>query len=230
MTAEKNWPDKLKKNILVTEKSARCFTYGEGGEDTRHVWIVMHGYGQLASGVMQHFTGLDPQTHFVVAPEGLSRFYVNGLYGKVGASWMTSEDRELEIKDQLHFLDRVYEQFVSPMNQEKLRIHALGFSQGVATLTRWLVHRKPDIDSIIFWAGTAPFSEIEACTEPFSRVPWYFVIGDEDEFLPEKAVQRHLKNLEEKSGSKIRILRYKGRHRIEAGALSELLKVIGAAS
>jgi predicted esterase len=143
---------------------------------------------------------------------------------------MTSEDRELEIKDQLHFLDRVYEQFLSPMNREKLRIHALGFSQGVATLTRWLNHRKPDIDSIIFWAGTAPFAEIEARTEPFSRVPWYFLVGDEDEFLPEKAVQRHLKNLEEKSGRKIRLLRYKGRHRIEAEALRELVKLIGAAS
>ncbi len=230
MTAEKNRPERLQKNIVVTQRNARCFTYGEGGKDTRHAWIVMHGYGQLASGVMQHFTRLNPQTHFVVAPEGLSRFYVNGLYGKVGASWMTSEDRELEIEDQLSFLDRVYAEFLSPLEHKKLRIHALGFSQGVATLTRWLIHRKPPIDSIVFWAGTAPIAEIKARRQPFSKVPWYFVVGDEDEFLPEKAVQRHLKNLEEKSGRKIRVLRYKGRHRIEPEALMELLTLIEAAS
>jgi len=230
MTAEKNWLERLQKNIIITERSARCFTYGAGGEDTRHVWLVMHGYGQLASGVMKHFTRLNPQTHFVIAPEGLSRFYVNGLYGKVGATWMTSEDRELEIEDQLRFLDKVYKQFIPSMAHEDLRIHAVGFSQGVATLTRWLIHRKPGIHSIIFWAGTAPLSEIEANPEVFRSVPWYMVIGDEDEFLLEKAVKRHSKNLEEKSGRKVRMLRYKGRHRIEAAPLDELVKIIEEAS
>ena len=79
---------------LSVEKTARYFTMGEGKANCQYLWIVLHGYGQLASSVIKRFKTLDPDKHFVLAPEGLSRFYWGeGFGGKAVASWMTSEDR-----------------------------------------------------------------------------------------------------------------------------------------
>ena len=36
-----------------------------------------------------------------MAPEGLSRFYLEGFSGKVGATWMTREDRLNDIDNYL---------------------------------------------------------------------------------------------------------------------------------
>src|ERR1051325_10016453 len=47
----------------------------------------------------------------LVAPEGLSRFYLSerATERRVGASWMTREDRLAEIADYLGYLDAVYD-------------------------------------------------------------------------------------------------------------------------
>ena len=94
----------IKNHILVT-KTARYFTLGELNENTRELWFVLHGYAQLASDFIQDFEGLDNGTRFIVAPEGLNKFYARGFGGKPAASWMTSEDRENEIIDYINYLN-----------------------------------------------------------------------------------------------------------------------------
>ena len=51
---------------------------------------------------------LEDESRVLVAPEGLSRFYVNATHGLVGASWMTREDRQHEIDDYVGYLDAIY--------------------------------------------------------------------------------------------------------------------------
>ncbi len=115
----------------------------EGSPSERSVeelWIVLHGYRQLARRFLRPFRGLAGPNRLVVAPEGHSRFYLEGAPGPhrsadpVGASWMTREDREMEIRDYVAYLDRVRGRFAGPGT----RLTVLGFSQGVHTAARWV--------------------------------------------------------------------------------------------
>ncbi|RZK92309.1 MAG: phospholipase, partial [Hymenobacter sp.] len=93
---------------LTISRTARYQQLGEFSAATRQLWLVAHGYGQLAEYFMRHFNsvhGLDPTGTVIVAPEALSRFYISGTSGRVGASWMTTADRLVEIADQAAYLD-----------------------------------------------------------------------------------------------------------------------------
>ena len=72
--------------------------------NSRKLLIVMHGYGQLAKYFSRKFHSC-PSSYYIVAPEGPHRFYKQGYSGRVGASWMTKEAREVDIKDNLNWLN-----------------------------------------------------------------------------------------------------------------------------
>ncbi|NIP78275.1 MAG: phospholipase, partial [Gemmatimonadetes bacterium] len=90
----------------------------------REVWFVLHGYGQLAERFVRRFDalpGVRDGMRAVVAPEALSRFYVeeevtgpHGPESRVGATWMTRADREHEIRDYVEYLDRVAAAVLDP--------------------------------------------------------------------------------------------------------------------
>ena len=89
----------IKTHHIVTPKTARYSAYGNLSSKTKYFWFVLHGSNMLSEQMLYKFKEFDPETHFVIAPEGLSRFYVNGFGGEVVASWMTKRDRLEEIHD-----------------------------------------------------------------------------------------------------------------------------------
>src|SRR5437667_4129795 len=143
----------MQEHVFSTPRTARCFTLGspQGATD---VWFVCHGYGQLASRFLERFRALEAERRCIVAPEGLSRFYLteSPAERRVGASWMTREDRLNEIDDYVRYLDGVYGNVV-PRNA---RVTALGFSQGTATVCRWAGLGSSRIDRLIVWGGEVP--------------------------------------------------------------------------
>ncbi|MEL6276926.1 MAG: phospholipase, partial [Bacteroidota bacterium] len=78
---------------LPVQRTAHFYTLGEPSANVKRMWFACHGYGQLASTFIRKFDQLAGAEDYVVAPEGLSRFYWQGFTGKVVASWMTSADR-----------------------------------------------------------------------------------------------------------------------------------------
>ena len=98
----------MQENHIKIAKTARYFQLAEIGSEIREVWFVCHGYGQHAGYFLKHFECLNNGGRLIVAPEGLSRFYLDGFYGRIGASWMTREDRLNDIKDYVLFLDAMY--------------------------------------------------------------------------------------------------------------------------
>src|SRR5690606_41470350 len=93
---------------IQINKSARYETFGNISKaDT--IVFALHGYGQLVSYFIKKFNTLNPEKYFIVAPEGLHRFYLNGSSGRVGASWMTKEDRENDIKDYINYLNHLWD-------------------------------------------------------------------------------------------------------------------------
>ena len=139
---------------LTVPRSARCYT--QGGSAATEAWLLLHGYGQLATRFLRGFAPLATPSRLLVAPEGLSRFYLEAGAGKVGASWMTKEDRASEIADYLGYLDQVRRELIPPVP-----LTVLGFSQGVATAARYAVAAAPAPVRLVCWGGLVP-EEISA--------------------------------------------------------------------
>ena len=157
----------MQHHIDVTVK-ASYITLNELTPNTERVWLVFHGYGQLAEFFIKKFESLDPEKNFIIAPQGLSKYYLNGVYGRVGASWMTKEDRLTEIANQYRYLDQVLSQFDLTDKQ----LIYFGFSQGTATMGRYAAHAKIPFSKMIIWAGTFPPD-----TDPSD---WSYLTGKED--------------------------------------------------
>jgi len=126
----------MKEQTIETKKTARYYTLGALSEKTRTVWFVCHGYGQLANYFLRNFKSLENEKTFIISPEGFHRYYLNGFSGRVGASWMTKEDRLNDIADYVAYLDQLYHKVFSSVNRNNLKVNLLGFSQGGATATR----------------------------------------------------------------------------------------------
>jgi dienelactone hydrolase len=138
------------------QRTARFATLGDMHERIRQVWFVCHGYSQLVKEFIRYFSVLDDGTRLVVAPEALSRFYLESTDGKVGASWMTKEDRLEEVNDYVRYLDALYEHISTQVDLNGTTVHVFGFSQGVATASRWISRGTVRADQLVLWAGALP--------------------------------------------------------------------------
>lgn len=175
---------------VITQRTARVVTSGNFSEKTRYIWLFAHGYGMLASYFVKKFAALNPDEHYLVVPEALSRAYLEGLTGRVGASWMTSEDREAEIKDQFVYLEKVYAEFIEPKLTPEVQVIAFGFSQGASTIFRWANATQVPIHIIVSWAGTIPPDVLEQWNLNSKEI--HFVLGNKDPFFPIEKIDEYL--------------------------------------
>ncbi|NEN23618.1 phospholipase [Cryomorpha ignava] len=204
-------------------KTARYYTFGNANT-AKHIWFVLHGYGQLAKYFIRNFEHLNPDEYFIVAPEGLYRFYLNGFDGRVGATWMTKEARLDDITDYVNFLDQVFETTVKPLlNSEKV-FTCFGFSQGVATASRWIAYGKYKPEKAIFWAGSFPPDlEPVAAKKSFESIKTLCCVGIDDPFVKEKQIEETKKHL---SALNIHAkwITYSGEHKIPTTELNRVIE------
>ena len=176
----------MKEHAFQTSRTARYFTLGSLA-DAAELWFVCHGYGHLAARFLERFRPVESDRRCIVAPEGLSRFYLTDKPGerRVGASWMTREDRLHEIDDYVRYLDALY----ATVALRTARVTALGFSQGTATVFRWLALGSARIDRVIVWGGEVPPDlDLAAAGERLKATQLTFVYGTRDEFFTPKIV------------------------------------------
>lgn len=212
----------MHEHVLATLRTARYFTLGSL-EDSTDVWIVCHGYGQLAVRFLERFRPISEQQRCIVAPEGLSRFYLSESPAerRVGASWMTKEDRLHEIDDYVRYLDALQRHVAGG----KAKVTALGFSQGAATVCRWAALGAGKVDRLIVWGGEVPpdldLTERRAA-ERLRSSALTLVYGDRDDLFPSKVVGVIETRLRE---HKIphELVQYEGGHEIHAETLRKLL-------
>lgn len=202
-------------NYLKVDKTARIETFGN--PNAKKVWVALHGYGQLVPYFIRPFHVLDPKTNFVIAPEGLHRFYLNGTSGRVGASWMTKEERLQDIEDYLQYLDDVYKKMV-PEDAYKV---LLGFSQGVATASRWLNLTQNKFDTFIQWAGVFPPDLKSEELKHMHEVQHYYVYGNNDPYFSEEKMKEIKKKFHEWQLS-LELLTFEGNHQLDANVLTEI--------
>lgn len=214
---------------IVVPRTARYFTMGPTHGFPRELWVVCHGFGQLAARFLRQFAPLDDGTRLIVAPEALNRFYLDPLpvrrneaAPRVGATWMTREARELEIGDYVSYLERVVTEVRHPLAGAAPRIVVLGFSQGTATVSRWLATSEHRADQLVLWSGAIPPElDLAAWAAQLHGAPITLVVGDADELVPPSAVTAEAERLSA-AGVAFELLRHPGGHVIDAGALEEL--------
>jgi predicted esterase len=206
------------------EFNARYVQLGHINSKTRHVWIVLHGYGQLAPYFIRKFKSLESTEQVVIAPEGLSRFYLEGFSGRVGATWMTKEDRNRDIYNYVSYLDAIYKTVLNQVAPEsEIQVHIIAFSQGVATASRWLtLGIEKEIASICLWAGVFPPDlPMEISKHRLKDIPLYLCVGDNDPFVTNEKRQEFQTTFLQ-LGIEYSLITFSGGHDIDSETLNLL--------
>ncbi len=213
---------------ITVSRTARYVVTGALAAATREVWIVLHGYGQRAADFAREFDALTSDARAIVAPEGLSRFYVQGGAGEVGASWMTREERDDEIADYVAYLDAVHAAIraqIADAGGGEPRIVVLGFSQGSATAYRWVTRGASRVDRLIAWAGDVPPDlELDALRD-FARGErrLTLVLGSRDAYVDDARLAKELERLR-RVELDFELVRFEGGHRLDRDTLAALAR------
>ena len=221
----------MRERHIQVARTARYYTLGSAGPDLREVWLVCHGYRQLARRFLPRFAGLDDGSRLIVAPEGLSRFYLQDSgrsHGKevpIGATWMTREDRESEIQDYVAFLDAVLDEVSAELGGEIARLTVLGFSQGAHTVCRWVAAGEAAVERIIFWGAYLPDDfDLERGPDRLRTAELILVRGLADHYVSEEAHASQEERLGQ-LGIPFRTLTHAGGHELDPELLQEIAGV-----
>lgn len=210
-----------KQHYLDISLKARYYTKGVLNEKTKYIAFVFHGYGQLASSFINRFDKLD-SNHFIVVPEGLNRFYINGMAGKVGATWMTKEDRQIDIENQSVYLNALLLRF-GDLEKQNIKLWVLGFSQGVSTAIRWIVKNQIEVDTLFNWGGSLPTDlaedEVKNALRSLNMIT---ILGDDDPYFNEKA-REQIDAWINRYAQRSETISYSGDHRVIPEVLNKII-------
>lgn len=208
----------MQKQEFKVQKTARYFTEGVLSENTKEIWFVLHGYAQTADAFLESLSALKSDERFIVAPEGLSRFYWRDFVGEPVSSWMTKTDREIDIEDNVLYLNDLYLKITQEIDLGKVKIKFLGFSQGAATLSRWLFADVVKSSANYFYAGELAKELDYSLSQNFKNTSNYFIYGTKDFFIEPSKVEELKSNFKAKN-LKLNIFTFEGKHQIHKDAL-----------
>ena len=174
------------------------------------VLVGCHGYAQGAESFasdLEEIPGVERWS--VVSVQGLHRFYTRS--GAVVASWMTSQDRELMIADNIAYLRQVVAAVRAkhaPVLVASPPLVFLGFSQGVATAFRAAADQQAGCAGIIALGGDVPPDVRASAT---SLPPVLLGRGTDEEWYTGERMQIDVAWLRG-IGNDLTLCEYAGRH------------------
>lgn len=200
-------------------------TLNARGEATRRTWVVFHGIGYLSRYFLRHFSGLDPQVHYLIAPQAPSLYYLSDTYTHVGASWLTREHTQGHMDNLMEYLDSVLrEEGIQPRDA----LDYFAYSQGVSVLCRWLARRPVGGGRIFLYAGKPP---AELRPEAFSHLPETMpvvvVFGNQDPFLKPEDRPGLLARYRELFGDRLQVVAFDGGHELRNDLIVQLAAEYG---
>jgi predicted esterase len=167
-----------KLHIVPTLTHGRALVREAKAAAQKGVLVGFHGYMENARTQMDRLEAIPGSSAWtLVSIQGLHRFY-RGRSEEVVASWMTSEDRDEAIADNLAYVSTVLEH--APLD-ESTRVVYAGFSQGVAMAFRAGVLGRLRAAAIVAIGGDVPPELLEKTSARFPRV--LFMRGARDEWM-----------------------------------------------
>jgi predicted esterase len=140
----------------------RYLVKSPGDAKVRLALIGFHGYAETAEIQLDRLLGVPGSEHAVlVSLQGLHRFY-RGRTSDVVASWMTRQDRELALEDNLAYVNAVVEEVLTETSRSLTLVFA-GFSQGVAMAFRAACGTPHTTAAVIAIGGDIP-PELDSAT------------------------------------------------------------------
>jgi predicted esterase len=146
--------------------------------------VGFHGYMENGAVQMDRLAGIEgSQGWTLVSVQGLHRFY-RGRSDEVIASWMTRQDRELMIEDNIEYARQVLERVAT----SNIPVITVGFSQGAAMAFRTAVRARQAIAAVVAVGGDVPPELFADAAAAFP--PPLIVRGERDEwYTAEKAAK-----------------------------------------
>jgi predicted esterase len=180
--------------------------------------VGFHGYGMTAERMLADLERVPGADRWqIVSVQGLHRFYAKDSQ-TIMASWMTRQDRELAIADNVEYVNRVIDQVnplnpvnpVNPLNPlNPLNLVFIGFSQGVAMAYRAALLGKHPAAGIIALGGDIP-PEFKT-SAPRKWPPVLIGAGDKEVWYTDTKVRADEATLVSE-GVEHEVIRYRGGH------------------
>lgn len=190
---------------IETPTHGRYLVRAPAGSGPWPVLVGFHGYRENAA---LHLATLESspgsERWLLVAVQGLHRFYTKG--GDVVASWMTREDRELAIADNVAYVRRVVDAVRGEFATSNALVFA-GFSQGTAMAFRAAAHIR--CDAVIALGADVPPDV--AVRQPVTLPRVLYGRGRRDELYSADFHAQDLATLE-KLGVPVESVTYDGAH------------------
>lgn len=210
---------KIISESLKIEKTAKYYVRAAESDNIRAVWILIHGYAQLASDFLMEFNFINSKDTLLAAPEGLSRFYFRN---KPGASWMTKEDRENEISDYVNYLNELTVRIKTDFEIDKSEFNLLGFSQGVHTAVRFFINGNHFFDNLILCSSDFPKdADFPLLREKLSDSKLYYIHGTSDPVISNSTFSNSV-NLLNENNIDFSHIKFDGGHVVNKDILSGL--------
>ncbi len=210
----------MKKRIQFNFEASYSVSH-EPTSKEKEIWLLFHGYGQLAEFFIRKFQEFDNPNRLFVAPEGTNYNYIEGFRGRVGANWMTRHEREIAIANNQRYLNQLVDGLLAEY-QEKPTLRILGFSQGAATATRWASNWKGEVTQLVLWAGGfAEDLELELASLKFAKTDFAMVLGNQDELILPESIEKQ-EELIKKLGLPVKKYFFEGGHSLDQELLSKI--------
>ncbi|HRI79229.1 MAG TPA: alpha/beta hydrolase, partial [Cyclobacteriaceae bacterium] len=133
----------------------------------------------------------------------------------------TRENREMDIQNYITYLDSVFDNELKKF--PNLPVTLVGFSQGSATVTRWVTHGKLQFDRLILWAGLfPPDMDFVAGHEKLKTKTTFMVVGKDDPYLNADRM-KEFDQLASKIGIQPEKIYFEGKHEIKEDVLTRFI-------
>ncbi|MGO1729799.1 MAG: alpha/beta hydrolase [Psychroflexus halocasei] len=185
---------------------------------TEYIWVACHGIAYLSRYFIKYFEVLDSDKNFVIAPQAPAKYYQTKAFKYVGASWLTRENKAIEIENVLNYLDAVYE-------KEKLqdkKVILLGYSQGVSIVMRWLQKRNVNCERLILHSGSIPN---EFTPEDFVNnvnTKTHLVYGNSDQYIHSEKLKKQIDMAQKLFPENLEIHEFDGKHEVSQEVLKKI--------
>jgi predicted esterase len=181
------------------------------------VLVGFHGYGEGAQTQLARLRAIPgAEQWLIVSIQGMHRFYQRRT-NEVIASWMTRQDREVAIADNLAYVTAVMEAIAREWPGATRLVFA-GFSQGVAMTFRAATASSRAVDGVVAVGGDVP-PELDETL--LARVPAALVCrGARDEWYSSATFERDVRRLRG-AGTDVQPLSFDGGHEWSDDVLRE---------
>ena len=147
---------------MSTERTIAAAIHGRylleaaGGPGRHRLLVGFHGYGEHAARQLDRLRAIRGTAEWsLVSIQALHRFYRAGSNEIVAASWMTREDRELMIADNISYVNGVLDAVERECQPLQAIVHA-GFSQGASMAYRAATLGSRRASGVIALGGDVP--------------------------------------------------------------------------